>query len=212
MTVRLFTYILRQDGGFAPNPFWGYCTLACCKPVIRRTAEVGDLIIGIAPKQRGHRLAYAMEVAEIITFADYWRDPRFRVKRPRWRSPTILERCGDNCYEPVSGGEFHQLPSAHSNSDGSENVGSKQRDLSGKRVLVAARFWYFGGDAVALPQKLSFGIVGRGHRRQFTPEQVKAFRTFLSGLPAGVQGPPAKWKVGDRSYLQATGEPRQRHC
>lgn len=40
--MKLFSYIVTHDAGFAPNPFWGYCTLACCKPAIRRTANVGD--------------------------------------------------------------------------------------------------------------------------------------------------------------------------
>ena len=29
---RLYSYVLRKDTGFAPNPYSGYCTLACCKP------------------------------------------------------------------------------------------------------------------------------------------------------------------------------------
>lgn len=44
--MRLFSYVVRFDSGFAPNPFYGYCTLATCKPPIRRTALVGDWIIG----------------------------------------------------------------------------------------------------------------------------------------------------------------------
>jgi Nucleotide modification associated domain 2 len=26
---RLFTYVIPNDGGFAPNPFFGACTLNC---------------------------------------------------------------------------------------------------------------------------------------------------------------------------------------
>ena len=32
----LFSYVVATDSGFAPNPFFGLCTLACCKPAIRR--------------------------------------------------------------------------------------------------------------------------------------------------------------------------------
>jgi hypothetical protein len=32
VAVRLYTYIIRFDTGFAPNPFYGFCALACCKP------------------------------------------------------------------------------------------------------------------------------------------------------------------------------------
>lgn len=32
----LFSYIVRWDHGFAPNPFHGICSLATCKPGIRK--------------------------------------------------------------------------------------------------------------------------------------------------------------------------------
>jgi len=37
--MKLSGYIVRVDTGFAPNPFGRHCTLACCKPTIRRVAE-----------------------------------------------------------------------------------------------------------------------------------------------------------------------------
>ncbi|MFH1865797.1 MAG: hypothetical protein ABIK85_07930, partial [Candidatus Eisenbacteria bacterium] len=39
--MRLFSYIVARDYGFAPNPFCGVCTLATCKPKIRESASVG---------------------------------------------------------------------------------------------------------------------------------------------------------------------------
>jgi Nucleotide modification associated domain 2 len=44
--MKLSAYIVRVDSGFAPNPFGHHCTLACCKPTIRRKAEPGDIIVG----------------------------------------------------------------------------------------------------------------------------------------------------------------------
>ena len=38
-TMTVYSYIVAYDSGFAPNPFHGTCTLACCKPTIRRTAH-----------------------------------------------------------------------------------------------------------------------------------------------------------------------------
>lgn len=46
--MKYFFYILKHDSGFAPNPFYGFCTLATCKPEIRKQAEVGDWIVGLA--------------------------------------------------------------------------------------------------------------------------------------------------------------------
>ena len=32
----VYEYVMKCDTGFAPNPFYGTCTLACCKPRIRK--------------------------------------------------------------------------------------------------------------------------------------------------------------------------------
>ena len=36
---KLFTYKVMHDGGSAPNPYSELCTLAICKPAIRRVAS-----------------------------------------------------------------------------------------------------------------------------------------------------------------------------
>jgi len=38
----LHSYVVARDYGFAPNPFFGFCTLATCKPRLRSVAQVGD--------------------------------------------------------------------------------------------------------------------------------------------------------------------------
>jgi len=47
---RLYSYTIPIDDGAAPNPFWGTCTLAICKPAIRRTAKVGNWVVGLGSK------------------------------------------------------------------------------------------------------------------------------------------------------------------
>ena len=73
---KLFSYVIREDTGLAPNAFYGVCTLNCCKPDIRRTAEVGDWVAGFVgsnhPADRD-RLVYAMRVTQ---------DPYGRVRCP----------------------------------------------------------------------------------------------------------------------------------
>ncbi len=44
--MTLYTYFIPFDNGAAPNPFGGICTLAICKPVIRRNAKAGDWVVG----------------------------------------------------------------------------------------------------------------------------------------------------------------------
>jgi len=82
LTVKLYSYVVARDYGFAPNPFSGSCTLATCKPEIRRMASVGDWVVGTgsATQNRRGSLVYAMKVAEAMSFNSFWDDPRFENK------------------------------------------------------------------------------------------------------------------------------------
>lgn len=199
-TRRVFSYVVVHDTGFSPNPFHGILTLACCKPLIRKTAQVGDIIVGMS--SRSERIIYATQVAEVISFDEYWADPRYQVRRPNMAAREIVYRAGDNIYEPVTGG-YRQLPSFHSNPDGSEDAGLKRTDLSANRVLVGNRFTYWGRSGPALPQELLFLAVGRGHRCNFTNDQIDIVARWFADLPGGVLGAPTQWKAGDQSWCEA---------
>ena len=211
---RIFSYIVTHDSGYSPNPFHGVCTLACCKPQVRRQAEPGDLILGLTGKARGHCLVYGMVVAEKMSFADYWHDDRFLAKRPDMAGDTVRRR-GDNHYEPLPGGGYRQIPSRHSNKDDhGENPKTKARDLGpdlDNPVLVGGRFCYFGRDAKELQSGLEFLIVGRGHRSNFTPEQIQAARAWFESLTPGRHGKPHKWPVEDQPP-QEPSPPRRGCC
>jgi hypothetical protein len=199
VTSRVFSYIVAHDTGFAPNPFHGLLTLACCKPLIRRTAKAGDIIVGLT--SRSERLVYAVQVAEVLSFEEYWADPRYLSRRPVPGAARIVDRAGDNIYEPVPGG-FRQLPSFHSHADGSENPDRKRKDLGGEHALVGETYTYWGGQGPALPEELSFLAVGRGHRSNFSAEQVTTVAGWFTTLPGGVLGAPVQWKAGDASWRQ----------
>ena len=51
--VKVYSYVMTHDYGFAPNPHGEYCTLACCKPRIRSSAGVDDLVIGTGLPELG---------------------------------------------------------------------------------------------------------------------------------------------------------------
>jgi hypothetical protein len=153
--VRLFSYKLTHDTGFAPNPFWGALTLATCKAGMRRTKKPGDWIAGFTSKELRcapvgqERLIYLMQVREKLTFAEYFRDPRFAEKIPDFKHSDPRRWVGDNMYEPNrrAVGGFKQLPGMH----GEEQ---KEDDLSGGVVLVAGAQFYFGGDPLVVPPGL----------------------------------------------------------
>ena len=200
IAMTVFSYIVTHDTGFAPNPFHGWLTLACCKPSIRRTAQVGDWVVGLS--RRGERVIFAANVSEKLAFDDYWSLARFKGKVPDRTSSSAVVRRGDNIYEPLGSGVFRQLPSRHSNPDGTENPEGKTHDLGGGYVLVADEFVYFGGHGPALPAELAFLVAGRGHRCRFTSEQVAAFTHWVSGLPRGIAGRPAMWPPTDDTWRE----------
>jgi hypothetical protein len=205
--VRIYVYVLRVDSGFAPNPFHGWCTLACCKPAIRRSARPGSWVVGITPRDLGNCVAYAMKVDEALTFEEYWSDRRFFVMRPRWaRDTPLVTKCGDNCYEPLGGGKFRQLPSAHwDHENNREDEAAKAKDLGGARVLVGQRFCYFGEDARPFPKRVAFKLPERFNRVNFTDQDKAPLLEFLETLPQGVNGRPRRWSMGDVSWQQPGG-------
>jgi hypothetical protein len=197
--MKLYSYTVMHDTGFSPNPFWGYCSLACCKPVIRRTAQVGDWVIGLSPRAVGNRLVYAMLVDEILTVESFFGDSRFAAKIPDYSTGRIVHRCGDNIYKPLPSGGFRQLESMHS--DGTrEDPETKAHDLSGGNVLIARTFYYFGSQALGLPQELELLRAGRGHKNRFSSDDICRFLDFISGQCTGVHAAPAIWRQEDDSW------------
>ena len=66
--IRLFSYKMTHDTGFAPNPFGGFMTLATCKPKIRECKKIGDWIAGFTSGQLNdefvgkEKLVYLMQI------------------------------------------------------------------------------------------------------------------------------------------------------
>src|SRR6185437_7952769 len=197
------SYIVARDFGFAPNPFFDWCTLATCKPVIRRTARVGDWILGTgsADKKRSGQAIYAMRVDEAMPFDDYWADQRFVRKRPDLRASRKIA-FGDNIYRHDAAGNWRQLDSHHSFHDGSPNPLNVNADTATDRVLLSQHFVYWGGDGPAIPERLrTFGeasedicSTNRGHKCQFDPALVAAAVEWFESFPhRGLQGRPGDW-------------------
>ncbi len=143
--TRIHSYVVRYDSGFVPNPFYSYCTLATCKPSIRRSADIGDWVVGSGSNdgesvRRGGHLAYAMRVTEAMTFDEYGRDPRFESKKP-YRNGSRKQSCGDNIYfRAAAGVAWQQRDSFHSRPDGWLNPDHVARDTGVNRVLISNDF------------------------------------------------------------------------
>lgn len=153
--MKMFSYIITRDFGFAPNPFGGFCTLATCKPTIRKTAQVGDWIIATGPKSFYNKpgyLFFAMKVEEKLTYNKYWEDERFQFKRPIFNGS--LKQCfGDNIYTYNEASKaWHQQDSHHSLEDGIINKKNLKNDTKSPYVLISEHFYYFGKACVMIPE------------------------------------------------------------
>ena len=156
----------------------------------------------MTPSRHDNLFAYAMRVDESLTFEEYWRDPRFKSKRPHWtKHAPIVEKCGDNCYQPTGHGAFRQRRSGHwDHKRNREDDRKKSRDLGGERVLVGKRFCYYGGDAVPFPAHVRFRPPARFNRVNFTDKEKTALLKFLKTRPQGVRGAPRDWPEDDSSW------------
>lgn len=183
---RLYSYVLKNDNGSAPNPFWGTCTLTICKPAIRRTAKIGDWVIGTGSKNsklkdgKMHNLAgslvYAMKIDDKMTLADYdkYCQNKLQEKIPKWFNSDWRRRLGDCIYDYSQAREPSIRVAVHKEKN-------RVRDLSGIYALLSNHFYYFGEEPRPLPSELKV-IVKRsqGHLVIEDSILIKKFERWIS--------------------------------
>ena len=202
--ARVHSYVVRYDSGFAPNPFYEYCTLATCKPNIRKGADIGDWVVGSGSNdrsvRRGGYLVYAMQVTETMTFDEYGADPRFESKKP-YRNGSRKQSCGDNInFRAAPAAVWQQRDSFHSRPDGSLNPDHVTRDTGVNRVLISNDFVYFGGEGPEFPEELkdqqgrSLCKTGIGLTTFDDPKLIANLEQWVRSFGLnGYQGAPFEW-------------------
>lgn len=200
MTVR--TYRLDHDLGFAPNPFFGWCTLACCMPKIREHAREGDVIIGMAGagtrglKRIHPQLIYWMRVDETMTFDAYWKDARFANKRPQMPGPK-MRMVGDRTYRHEADSDGWRFDSSMHHIPGTSAAGENHvnLDTSVDRLLVGRHFTYWGNAGPPVPHDL-MGLFPNP-RGQKCPTEGPLLDQLLELIgineARGAIGDPADW-------------------
>ncbi len=204
--MKCYSYVIPRDYGFAPNPYFDYCTLATCKPKIRKAAHVGDWIAAYGSARSSIKgcLVVMMRVDETLTFNQYWQDIRFRIKRPVFNKG-IMHMYGDNIYHTVNG-KWMQEHSHHSLADGQINEKNLIRDTQTNRVLISSTFFYFGQNAIKIPTKFSEVIFsGRNYKKCDVESIIIDFVDFLEkNYQRGIRGIPYSREVG--KFMQYSGE------
>lgn len=186
--MRLCSYAIVHDAGFAPNPFGGYCTLAACTPNHQglRLSQ-GDWLVGHATADREHGLIYAMRVSEVLDFDAYYNDPRFDYKKPRL-DKTWREARGDNIYYLADDGSWIQYhPTLFHGT-----LQNRIQDTRHPRVFISDHFYYFGENTPMIPEQ--FGTLVRdrqGCKCSYPEEHVRAFVKWLqANFNPGTHGNP----------------------
>ncbi|HEX2585542.1 MAG TPA: hypothetical protein VHL14_10435 [Steroidobacteraceae bacterium] len=158
--MRFYYYKLTSDDGGAPCAQDGLLSLALCKPMIRSTAEVGDVIFGFAAKSLdiNNRLIYIATITHKEIGGAYFKKMKYRSRRDciyRWR--------GDRLKWNEAG--FHGA------GDLAHDVGDYP-EYERANVLLSNDFRYFGknGDAEYKDRypaiKKAVEALGQGHRNR----------------------------------------------
>jgi hypothetical protein len=172
--MRLCSYVVVHDTGFAPNPFGRVCTLAACTPNHQGVRLVdGDWLVGNSSTATGRRLIYAMRVSASLDFDEYYRSPTFAEKRADAQS--WQRRCGDNIYFRNNAGLWEQAVAFHHTSPR-----DLQKDTRYPRVFISDHFFYFGENAPAVPVQFdSLLQIRQGCRCTRDQAHVSAFASWI---------------------------------
>ncbi|MBQ4802357.1 hypothetical protein J8L88_05765 [Aquimarina sp. MMG015] len=181
--MRLFTYCIPVDDGAAPNPYFGVCTLAICKPKIRSVAQVGDWVVGLGSKNvygvdYSGKVVYAMKVTKKMTMMAYdeYCKQELKNKIPDVTHSAYMRKVGDCIYDFSKPRENMLRPSVH-------NKYNVDTDLGGHHVLLSDHFYYFGDSAIDLPTNLRPIIhQGQGHKSNANNQYKEAFVFWIGSL------------------------------
>ncbi|NCD06258.1 MAG: hypothetical protein EOL97_09070 [Spirochaetia bacterium] len=219
--VRLFSYKIANDTGFAPNPFHNVLSLATCKPGIRKSKKEGDWIAGFSSKAliynynkskshpkrtfKSEELIYLMKIDKIITYKEYWESDEYNLKK--YSSDTLIQKNGDNIYKPTINFDMNNIDLCSSyeqikNSYHDEK--NKSRDISGKYVLISNTFYYFGINSILLDSSISPKIPKTqsyyGIRTHDKKQAIRFINYIQDKYEIGIQGHPTLWPNDDTSW------------
>ena len=171
--MRTYVYKLTSDRGgapCAPPPREGdapLLTLSICKPAIRRTAGLGDRLLGITSRALAQRegyplcaVIYAARVTGAMDFGSYYEAEGAYRSRP----DCIYTLHADEGTLVHSGRtRLHAEPAYLA-----RDVG-REPQFRNARTLLCADFRYFGVEAVVIPARFPLlrhmaEAIGQGHR------------------------------------------------
>ena len=191
--MKLFSYVVQHDLGYAPNPYFGTCTLCRCKyrcspgkpKNIVESAELGDWIVGTggsSKKSAGSgKIVYAMRVDAKPTRAQYFADRQFADKKPH--KTGAYERIRGDNERPMDNFEKHE-----------------------QFALISRHFYYFGANAIDIPTRFDLEKKGPGFRSNFDDAYILKFVEWLEKCELG------PGRHGDPCYTVVDKPKGSRQC
>lgn len=180
--MKTYAYMIPIDDGAAPNPYGGVCTLAICKPNIRKIAQEGDWLVGFTRNETQTKktplcMVYAMRVTQVMSMEAYDRYTQafLSIKVPDIKSNQIEKQMGDSVYD--FSGESVTLR------DGVHSRCTKEMDLEGKNVLLSEHFYYVGEEAKNYPFGLNQELDYHKDYIVLTKEEETHFFDWLKQKP-----------------------------
>lgn len=160
--MRIFVYKVVINSGYAPCIQGGICTLNICKPAMRRTAEVGDIVIGIMSQSQdiraGVRTHFGGRDIHITENVDEYNLPKsgngtFKIVYAMQITDVVTMQeydqiVGDRRMDSIY--DFRNRiirPGPHGSSQ-------QATDLSGLNTLISEYFVYYGRHAPQLDENL----------------------------------------------------------
>ncbi|MDL2284808.1 hypothetical protein LJC19_06680 [Oxalobacter sp. OttesenSCG-928-P03] len=203
---KLYTYIVTEDTGLAPNPFFQWCTLALATPNhMHARAYSGDWIAGFFHSEKGYRLLFAMEVQIRLSLREYFLHPDFQCKKPV-PDGTDEQKCGDNFYSFDNGAWLQHESLYHRG-----NAHRKKDTRHNPPVFASRKYWYFGKNAVEIPAEFEELIARQGIQvNHASPEKVSAFRAWVNGYKNGMHAYPRDFAETSSDALSIFGKLRQK--
>lgn len=157
---KIYFYKLTVDDGGAPCVENGLLSLSICKPMLRRTAERGDIVIGFAANSlhADNRLIYVARVNEKLGNGNYYRPGKYSGRADciyEWRDGRFAQRVGA-LYHGSAGDLGHDL--------------GQHPNYPRAHTLLSREFCYFGASGTDAYKREfprvsgAVGALGRGHR------------------------------------------------
>src|SRR4051812_9421375 len=162
----IYVYKCVVDDGTAPCIDRGLLSMTVCKPKVRASAKVGDIVLafGTNAPPAPNRLVYAAKITAVITGGQYFDQAKYQNRK-------------DCIYNRTPQGALQLVPTASAH-----NTGTHAKDIGDPPTypnaiaLLSTDFRYFGGQGTdewkqhAPHLKRMVEQLGQGHRINHTRE------------------------------------------